>query len=64
MSNFDLIYSETHEYNDGIVEVLNTTGNLAFAFIAITSSVSSALSAPVLRGFLYQVDADQKRSRP
>lgn len=64
MTGFSLVYDENHEYNEGIIEIPNTTSNLKMAYLAISSSVSNALSAPILRGFLYQVQVDGKRSRP
>lgn len=64
MTSFTQIYSGTHDYLNGLVSIPNTVQNLGLAYIQVGSTLADDLNIPVLRGFLYQVDANNKRSRP
>ncbi|WP_103668410.1 hypothetical protein [Pseudanabaena sp. BC1403] len=65
MTLFTNIWNADHEFADGNIEIANTLSSLRKAYIeTLVTGLSDSLAYPILLGFLYQIDASAKRSKP
>jgi len=65
MTSFTQIYSDTHNFLQGVITIPNSATNLAKAYVeTIVDGVVDNTAQPILLGFLYQVDASLRRSKP
>ncbi|TYQ29430.1 hypothetical protein PseudUWO311_00600 [Pseudanabaena sp. UWO311] len=65
MTLFTNIWNADHEFSDGNIEIANTLSSLRKAYIeTLVTGLSDSLAYPILLGFLYQIDASAKRSKP
>ncbi|NMF60167.1 discoidin domain-containing protein [Pseudanabaena yagii] len=65
MTLFTQIYSDAHNFLQGVITIPNTATNLAKAYLeTIVDGIVDNTAQPILLGFLYQVDASLRRSKP